>query len=90
VNRLGDKDIIRKNTLTLIDDSKEVGTEINVEKSTYILQNHDTQIANRSFKNVTQFKYLRIRVTNQNMMQEEIKRKMNSGNACYHSVQKLS
>jgi hypothetical protein len=28
-------------------------------------------------------------VTNQNLFQEEIKRRMNSGKACYHSVQNL-
>jgi hypothetical protein len=28
-------------------------------------------------------------VTNQNLIQEEIKRRLNSGNACYHSVQSL-
>jgi hypothetical protein len=28
-------------------------------------------------------------VTNQNLIQEEIKRRLNSGNACYHSVQHL-
>jgi hypothetical protein len=28
-------------------------------------------------------------VTNQNLIQEEIKRRLNSGNACYHVVQKL-
>jgi hypothetical protein len=28
-------------------------------------------------------------VTNQNFIQEEIKRRLNSGNACYHSVQNL-
>jgi hypothetical protein len=28
-------------------------------------------------------------VTNQNLIQEEIKRKLNSGNPCYHSVQNL-
>jgi hypothetical protein len=28
-------------------------------------------------------------VTNQNLIEEEIKRRLNSGNACYHSVQKL-
>jgi hypothetical protein len=28
-------------------------------------------------------------VTNQNLIQEEIKRKLNSGNACYHSLQNL-
>jgi hypothetical protein len=26
-------------------------------------------------------------ITNQNLIQEEIKRRLNSGNACYHSVQ---
>jgi hypothetical protein len=29
------------------------------------------------------------RVTNQNLIQDEIKRRLNSGNACYHSVQNL-
>jgi hypothetical protein len=29
-------------------------------------------------------------VTDQNLIQEEIKRRWNSGNACYHSVQNLS
>jgi hypothetical protein len=28
-------------------------------------------------------------VTNENLIQEEIKRRLNSGNACYHSVQNL-
>jgi hypothetical protein len=38
---------------------------------------------------VSQFKYLGKTVTNQNLIQEEIKRRLNSGNACYHSVQNL-
>jgi hypothetical protein len=38
---------------------------------------------------VAQFKYLRTSVTNQNSIQEEIKRRFNLGNACYHSVQNL-
>jgi hypothetical protein len=36
-----------------------------------------------------QFKYLGTTVTNQNFFQDEIKRRLNSGNACYHSVQNL-
>jgi hypothetical protein len=36
-----------------------------------------------------QFKYLGTTVTNQNWIQEEIKRRLKSGNACYHSVQNL-
>jgi hypothetical protein len=52
-------------------------------------QNWDVKIANRSFGNVSQFKYLGTTVTNQNLIKEEIKRRLDSGNACYHSVQNL-
>jgi hypothetical protein len=38
---------------------------------------------------VAQFRYLGRTTTNQNLIQEEIKRRLNSGNACYHSVQNL-
>jgi hypothetical protein len=38
---------------------------------------------------VLHFKYLETTVTNQNLIQEEIKRRFNSGNTCYHSVQNL-
>jgi hypothetical protein len=51
---------IKKNTETLIDASKELGLEINVERTKYMLlsphwnagQNHDIKIANISFENV--------------------------------------
>jgi hypothetical protein len=36
---------------------------------------------------VSQFKYLGIIVSNKNLIQEEIKKGLNSGNACYHLVQ---
>jgi hypothetical protein len=52
-------------------------------------QNWDIKITNRSFENVLQFKYLGKTVTNPNFIQEEIKRRLNSNNACYHSVQNL-
>jgi len=35
------------------------------------------------------FKYLGITLTNQNYIHEEIKVRLKSGNACYHSVQNL-
>jgi hypothetical protein len=96
LNLLGDNiDTIKKNTKSLIDASKEIGLDINVEKTKYMLlsrhqsvgQNWDIKIANRSFENVSQSKYLGTTVTNQNLIEEEIKRRLNSGNACYHSVQ---
>jgi hypothetical protein len=37
---------------------------------------------------VAQFRYLGT-IINQNVIQEEIKRRFNSGSACYHSVQNL-
>jgi hypothetical protein len=47
-------------------------------------------ISKRSFENVSQFKYLETALTNQNLIQGEIKRRLNSDNACYLSVQNLS
>jgi hypothetical protein len=41
------------------------------------------------FWNVAQFRYLGTTVTIQNFIQEEIKKSLYSGNACYHSVQNL-
>jgi hypothetical protein len=43
-------------------------------------QNQDIKIANRSFENVSQFKYLGTTVTNHNLIKEEIKKGLNSGN----------
>jgi hypothetical protein len=47
-------------------------------------QNRDIKTANRFFENAVRFKYLGTTVTDQNLIQEEIKRRLNSGNACYH------
>jgi hypothetical protein len=67
VNLLGDNiDTITKNTESLNDASNEVGLEVNLKKTKYMLlsrhqnvgQNRDIKIANRSFGNVSQFKYL--------------------------------
>jgi len=38
---------------------------------------------------VEEFKYLGTTLTNQNSIEEEIKRRLKAGNACYHSVQNL-
>jgi hypothetical protein len=51
--------------------------------------NYSKKLANRSFVNAAQFKYLGMTVTNQNSIQEEIKGRLNSVNARYHSGQNL-
>jgi hypothetical protein len=87
-------DTIKKNTDTLSDASKEVGLEVNPEKIKYMLmsrsqktgQKHSIKIANRSFEDVAEFKYLGTTLTDQNCMHEEIKSRLNSGNACCRSV----
>jgi hypothetical protein len=49
-------------------------------------QTYDIEIANRSFGDVAQFQYLGTTVANQNTVQEEIERRLNSDNARYYSV----
>jgi len=50
---------------------------------------HNIKIDNRAFERVEEFKYLGTTLANQNSIQEEIKSRLKSGKACYHSVQNL-
>jgi hypothetical protein len=52
-------------------------------------QKHSIRIVNRYFEDMAKFRYLGTTLTDQNCMREEIKSRLNSGNACYHSVQSL-
>jgi hypothetical protein len=74
-------DTIKKNTETSTHASKEVGLEVKAEKTKYMLQshrqNHDIKLAIRSFENVAQFRYLGMKITNQNLIHEEIKKRLN-------------
>jgi hypothetical protein len=88
VHLLGDNiGTIKKNTETLIDACTEVGLKVNEEKIKYMLQSRqqnirqsdDMKIAIRCYENVAQFKYLGTTVTNLNLMQEEIRMRLNSG-----------
>jgi hypothetical protein len=98
VNLLGDNiDTIKKNTKPLIEVSKEtVSKETQKTTSKYMLlsrhqnagENHNIKIDDISFENAAQFKYLGTTVTNQILIQEKIKRRLSSGNTCYHSVQR--
>jgi len=47
------------------------------------------RIDNSTFEGLEVFKYLGTTLTNKNSIAEEIKSRLSSGNACYHSVQNL-
>ena len=53
-------------------------------------RSHSMKISNISFEWVEDFRYLGTNLTHQNSIQEEIRNRLKSGNACYHSVQNLS
>jgi hypothetical protein len=88
---------LKKNTEALVAASKETGLEVNADNTKYMVmfrdqnveQSHNIKTDNKSPERVEQFKYLGTTLMNQNSIQEEIKHRMMSGNACYHLVQNL-
>ena len=50
---------------------------------------HNVKIDSSFFQSVEEFIYLGTTLMNQNSIQEEIKSRSRSGNACYHVVQNL-
>jgi hypothetical protein len=54
-----------------------------------VAQNRYIKEADNLFENVTKFKYFGTTVTNKNCIHEEIKSRLNSGNACNHAGQNI-
>ena len=94
--------ILRGSTHTLKETQKlsatrEIGLEASADKTKYMAmsrgqnvgRNHSVRIDNSTFERVEEFKFLGTALTNQNSIPEEIKSRLRSGNACYHSVQNL-
>ena len=52
-------------------------------------RSHSIKIDSSYFELVKQFRYLETTLMNQNYIQEEIKSRSKSGNACYHVVQNI-
>ena len=90
----GSRHTIKKNTEALIVATKGIGLEVNAEKTKYMAmsrdqkakQNHNIKKDNKTFERVEQFKYLGTTLINQNSIQEKLKSRLKSGNACYHSA----
>jgi len=86
---------VKENAEALIVASKEIGLEVNADKTKYMAmsrdqnaqQSHSMKNGISSFERVEEFKYLGTTLTNQNSIQEEIKSGLKSENACFHLVQ---
>jgi hypothetical protein len=76
---------------------KETGLEANADKTEYMVmsgdqnagRSHNIKIDNSSSDRVEEFKYLGTTLRNQKSIQEEIKRRLKSGNASYQSMRNL-
>ena len=85
----------KENSEALVVASKEIGLEVNADKTEYMVmswdqnagQSYSVKTDNSSLQRVEQLKNLATTLTNQNSIQEEIKCSMESENACYHSLQ---
>ena len=98
VNILGGSEHTRKeNAEALVVASKEIGLEVNADKTKYMVMSrdqnagrgHSMKTDNRSLDVVEEFKYLGTTLTNQNSIQEEIRSRLKSRNACNQSVHNL-
>ena len=74
-----------------------VYNEVNVNRDKYMVRSrdqdavpsHSIKTDNNSCERLEEFKYLETALTNQISIQEDIKNRLKSGNACYLSVQNL-
>ena len=98
VNKLGGSiHTLKENAEALVAATREIGLEVCADKTKYMVVSREqnagriqsVRIDNNTFERVEEFKYLGTTLTNQNSITEEIKSRLRSGNACYHSVQNL-
>jgi biotin operon repressor len=90
VNLLGDNiDTSKRNTEALIDTMREVGLEINIEKTKYMLLSHHQQVGQRrDIKIAKQIVCKCVTVQISGGRSNKLN-KLNNGNACYQLIQNL-
>jgi hypothetical protein len=86
VNLLGDSvNTIKENSETLLEATRDIGVEINVEKTKYMImslhlnsgQNENIRTAHELFEKVAKFKHLWMTIRNQNDINDEMKSRLN-------------
>jgi hypothetical protein len=78
----------------LVTTGKEIGLEVNTDKSEYMFlsieqdtgQNRSKKTGNKSFGSMDKFRYFGTVLTNQSCIHENVKNRLNLGNTCYLSV----
>jgi sorting nexin-29 len=88
---------VKENAESLVVATKKIGLEINADKTKYMVMSREqnagrddsVKIDNIFIERVEDFKYLGMRLTDQNSIHEEIKSRLKLWNASYHSVQNL-
>jgi hypothetical protein len=89
---------VKENREALVVATKEIGLEVNADKTIYMImsrdqntgQRHKVKTNNSSIERVEELKYLATTLTNQYSIQEEIKSRLKLGTACYWSVAESS
>jgi len=93
----GSTHTLKEKAEALVAATRENGLEVSDDKAKYLAmsrnqnagRNHSVRIDKSTFERVEEFKYLGKTFTNQNSIQEDIKSRLRSGNACCHSVRNL-
>jgi len=93
----GSTHTLKENAEALVAATREIGLEVSDDKTKYMVMSREQNAGqiqsvrndNSTFERVEGFKYLGTTLTNKNSIAEEMKSRLRSGNACYHSVQNL-
>jgi len=88
---------IKENAVALVVASMKIELEVNADKTKNLDmsgdqkagRNHNIKTDDRSFERAEEFKYLGTTLTNKNSIEEEIKSRLKSRNACYRLVQNV-